>query len=233
MIEIIPNFHPAAVHFPIALVGTSLLFHVAAALFPNSRWSSQWVSAGHWLLWLGALSAIVAALLGWQAFNSVKHDDASHAAMLVHRNWAISTTVALLLLAAWDIRAGAMRALPWHRLAALVLAFLLVAVTAWHGAELVYRHGLGVMSLPQSEGPGHDHGHGDDHAHGHGDMPMQGEGTAQADGHADSHGEGASDEHPHDADAEPDHKTPSAGGAGTAPKKKEHAHAPGTPPHKD
>ena len=29
--------------------------------------------------------------------------------------------------------------------------------TAWRGAELVFRYGLGVMSLPQAEDVGHDH----------------------------------------------------------------------------
>ena len=36
----------------------------------------------------------------------------------------------------------------------------MVASTAWHGGELVYRHGLGVLSLPATEHGqlGHEHG---------------------------------------------------------------------------
>lgn len=30
--------------------------------------------------------------------------------------------------------------------------------TGWYGAELVFRYGTGVMSLPQSEVVGHQHG---------------------------------------------------------------------------
>ncbi len=36
----------------------------------------------------------------------------------------------------------------------------LLLFTAWLGAELVYRYGLGVMSLPQSENEDHSHLHG-------------------------------------------------------------------------
>ena len=42
--------------------------------------------------------------------------------------------------------------------------FRLLTVTAWKGAELVFRYGLGVMALVESEEPGHSHEHGsDDH----------------------------------------------------------------------
>jgi hypothetical protein len=33
----------------------------------------------------------------------------------------------------------------------------LLLITAWHGAELVFRYGLGVLSLPQAEEVGHHH----------------------------------------------------------------------------
>lgn len=36
----------------------------------------------------------------------------------------------------------------------------LLLSTAWHGGELVYRYGLGVMSMPKSHGEGHAHEHG-------------------------------------------------------------------------
>ncbi|MCF6301365.1 MAG: hypothetical protein L3J52_09655 [Proteobacteria bacterium] len=39
-----------------------------------------------------------------------------------------------------------------------VIAFLLLGITAFKGGELVYRYGLGVMSLPEVEGEGHAHG---------------------------------------------------------------------------
>ena len=49
---------------------------------------------------------------------------------------------------------------------AMVISGTVLMSTAWHGGELVYRYGLGVMSLPKAEGDGHDHSHGGGHDHG-------------------------------------------------------------------
>jgi hypothetical protein len=45
----------------------------------------------NWSLWSGCLFAIATAIAGWLAYNSVAHDSASHAAMTLHRNWALPT----------------------------------------------------------------------------------------------------------------------------------------------
>ena len=41
----------------------------------------------------------------------------------------------------------------------MLITLALLASTAWHGGELVYRYGIGVISLPQSSGPDHQHKH--------------------------------------------------------------------------
>lgn len=165
MPEIIPNLHPLFVHFPIALVSLSALFHVAAVVTRDKPCATHCAILAHTTLWLGALTVLPTVLFGWQAFNSVNHDEASHAAMLVHRAWALGTLAVLLVLAGWDVWRNKVDARPAVWFAATVLgAWGLVATTAWHGGELVYRHGLGVMSLPASEGDhGRDHGHTHEH----------------------------------------------------------------------
>ncbi|MBL4850981.1 MAG: hypothetical protein JKY90_01690, partial [Gammaproteobacteria bacterium] len=42
----------------------------------------------------------------------------------------------------------------------IAIAGAVLASTAWHGGEVVYRYGIGVISLPKVEGDGHDHAHG-------------------------------------------------------------------------
>ena len=233
MIEIIPNWHPAFVHFPIALTAAALAFTAIGTVFRRWSYAAQCLMTGRWMLWGAALSALVAATFGWLASNSVAHDEVSHAAMMVHRNWALGALAALLALAAWDVWRGRSGRMPSPNipspgfLGLLVVAWLLVNSTAWHGAELVYRHGLGVMSLPESEGSDHTHEHGA----GHGGMPVQGEAVPHEDGHTHRHDDAANGEHPHDAG--PDRKAPAADGADMMPGKTGHAHAPGTKPHKD
>lgn len=123
------------------------------------------------MLWGAALFAPIAAAFGWRAFNSVEHNEVSHAAMILHRNWALGALTALLAIAAWDVWRGRSRKMPSKGfLGLLVAAWLLVASAAWHGAELVYRHGLGVMSLPdihaeQDMVPHNAGRHGYDHTH--------------------------------------------------------------------
>lgn len=171
MPEIIPNLHPLAVHFPIALVTLSALFH-AVAVVTRKPCATHCAILAHSTLWLGALAALPAVFFGWQAYNSVTHDDASHAAMLVHRNWALATSFVLIILAIWDSRRNKIDSPPvWWFAVAIIAAWSMVSITAWHGGELVYRHGLGVISLPvPQDGVGHDHHHestasNDDHSH--------------------------------------------------------------------
>jgi uncharacterized membrane protein len=153
MPEIIPNLHPAAVHLPIALTLVACLFSVVARIFPFSSLSLRWFEVGHWTLWLAALTGIIAAFLGWQAYNSVNHDDAGHLAMTLHRNWALPTAFGLVLLAIWDgWRYGRGQAvMPWLRIGLLFVLCLAIIRTAWLGGEVVYRHGIGVIALPAQE----------------------------------------------------------------------------------
>ncbi|WP_047536715.1 DUF2231 domain-containing protein [Methylotenera versatilis] len=159
--QIIPNFHPIVVHFPIALTIIAFLLSIAAYARRSHPISAQLAAAGHFILWLAAIGAATAVLFGWLAFNSVNHDDAGHAAMLLHRSWAIPSALGLILLASWDAwkyRVNELISVPMLFL--LLLLSQAIAVTAWLGGEVVYRHGIGVLSIPASEGAGHGH-HGD------------------------------------------------------------------------
>ena len=69
--------------------------------------------------------------------------------------------LALALWAAWKQR-GAQTVSPIF-VGITVLASVLLAVTGYKGGEVVYRHGTGVMRMPEIHGDG---GHG---SHSHGD----------------------------------------------------------------
>lgn len=164
MPEIIPNFHPILVHFTIGLLSISVLFYLLRLLLPiHHSWKEQWLNMANWSLWTGCLFAIATAIAGWFAYNSVAHDALSHAAMTLHRNWALPTASLFLLLGLSSINLARKKLQPSFKfLSVAVIAGILLMVTGWLGAEAVYRYGLGVMSLPQVEAgaDGHNHSHG-------------------------------------------------------------------------
>ncbi len=166
MPEIIPNYHPLLVHFTIALLSISVVFYVIRLLLPiNHRWREQWLNMANWNLWTGCLFAIATVIAGWFAYNSVAHDTASHAAMTLHRNWAIPTAILFLLIGFSSIRLAMTNKLPGFKFISVsIVAAIMLMVTGWLGAEAVYRYGLGVMSLPKVEAgaDGHNHSHGEE-----------------------------------------------------------------------
>ena len=80
--------------------------------------------------------------------------------MTDHRNWALVTIGLFIILAGWSLWSERQENLPSKLfLTGLLIGGVLLATTAWHGAENVYRYGLGVMSLPQAEGESHSNNH--------------------------------------------------------------------------
>jgi uncharacterized membrane protein len=199
MIEIIPNWHPIFVHFTVALLSLAVVLFVVSS-FVKPPLQEHWRIVARWALWFGAGFAVITGLTGLYAYNTVAHDTPSHAAMTVHRNWAVVTIALFVALAVWSaVRVRRNRVLGVVFIAAMVIAGGVLASTAWHGGELVYRYGLGVMSLPETEGEGHAHEHADGEGHDHGgDMPAD---STMDDTHADMAEEHGHDDH--DQDVEP------------------------------
>lgn len=162
MIEIIPNVHPIFVHFTVALLIIAAGIHLLSHFVSSSGLKNQMAIVARWNLWIGIALTVLTVAAGWYAFYTVNHDTPSHLAMVEHRNWAMATFALLLGIAGWEYylqRHG--KSKGWLFTGLLVIAASLLLSTAWHGGELVYRHGLGVMSLPKTSGAGHTHDHGD------------------------------------------------------------------------
>lgn len=156
MIEIIPNWHPVFVHFTVALLSVSVLLFVAVQFLSAGKLREHWQLVAQWNLWLGAGFTVLTVIAGVLAYNSVAHDTPSHEAMTEHRNWALVTAVLFVAVAAWSwLRARAGMGANVVMLIILLTGGGLLASTAWRGGEVVYRFGLGVMSLPKTDT--HDH----------------------------------------------------------------------------
>lgn len=166
MIDITPNWHPIWVHFVIGLLIIGTLFYGLAWIGRKQSWSNTILAAARWNITLGIGFALIAFITGLLAAGSVPHDDAAHANMIVHRNWAL---MALLIFAV----AGILLWSEWRkavmRASSPVLALLLagsaaLAITGFEGGQNVFEHGLGVQRLPDVGH--HDHAHAGHNHHG-------------------------------------------------------------------
>jgi len=160
MFEVIPNWHPVFVHFAIALLSMSTIFFVLLKITNNTFYQEQLTTLAYWNLWIGTSFAVVTAIAGWFAYNSVAHDTPSHEAMMDHRNWALITLLIFIGISLWAVKQYKRMKEASHTFTfIIIMAFVLLASTGWRGSEVVYRYGLGVMSMPMAEGDGHAHEH--------------------------------------------------------------------------
>ncbi|MCL4678655.1 MAG: DUF2231 domain-containing protein [Alphaproteobacteria bacterium] len=169
--EIIPNWHPILVHFTIALLSVSVVLFIAEIFVRKQSWHIQLVTVARWNLWLGALATIATVIAGIDAFNTVPHgSEEQHLAMLDHRKWALSTAALFLFLAVWSFSAALRGKADFQKgtnlvfVGLMIIAGLMLATTGYKGAELVYRHGLGVIPMQKDITGGQHQSHG---VHGH------------------------------------------------------------------
>jgi len=136
-----PLLHPMLVHFPIALIFVSVaLDWIGFALrLPNLT------RAGFYVLVLGAAGAGLAAISGPDHAGG---DAAVQSLLVSHQTFALITValaVGLLLiryLAAEGL--GGIGAVGY--LAATLALLVAVTLTGYYGGELIYHHGIGVVS---------------------------------------------------------------------------------------
>ncbi|MBI3298939.1 MAG: DUF2231 domain-containing protein [Elusimicrobia bacterium] len=160
------NVHPAFVHFPIALLPTSLLFY-ALGLLLGVR---SLLAAGRACLYLAASSSLLAVGTGWAA-QDVPHNETIHRILLTHRTIGLSILALSLGLAAWSFAVVDQRPRgAWAFLAVLGFSNLLVMLNADLGARMVFLHGAAVRPAQELIAPKGAHGpSGDgDQPHKHG-----------------------------------------------------------------
>jgi len=147
MIEIIPNWHPFIVHFSIAPLSIATMLFLSIYIPALSSKRNELLTTAKWCLYIGSFATLMAAISGWQAFGSVNHDQAGHSAMSLHRNSALITFFLYLITTVLFIKTQTKKITHWF-IIILLIANGSLGITGYLGAENVYRHGLGVMRVP-------------------------------------------------------------------------------------
>lgn len=149
-----PNVHPMFVHFPIALLFTSVLLDLLAYSLPG-RARMLLRDVGSVLGVIGAIAALATYLTGRAAAQTVLTPGMAHALVNAHWEWAFWTLwyfAGLAVVRVVMLLTG--RASSPRGTAALAITGLiglgLLFETADRGAELVYGQGVGVGVIPNT-----------------------------------------------------------------------------------
>ena len=137
--------HPILVHFPIALLFTSVFFDFTAMISKRDSFRQT----GFWLLILGWFGGLAATLSGFWSEEAVeKMGRVPEPAIERHEFLAIATLVVfavLFLIRRWkNARPSFQKNIAYAVIAAIGLALL--STTGFLGGDLVYRYGAGVQS---------------------------------------------------------------------------------------
>jgi len=137
------HLHPVVVHFPIALLVAGLATQIASVLRRDSMGLD---AAASWLLWIGTATLWLAVGLGLVAERTAPHVPAAWEALYQHRRFGLWTAGIFTALSLWRRWRG--RTLQRAFLGAWLIAAAMLLITAYHGGQLVYGFGMGVM-LPE------------------------------------------------------------------------------------
>ncbi|MCL6754735.1 DUF2231 domain-containing protein [Nostoc sp. CCCryo 231-06] len=131
--------HPLSVIFPIAFLAAALGSDIGYWLTHDFFWAR----ASLWLIGLGLGGGLLAAAIGLSDFLKIERVRKRTA------GWAhliLNVAILVLSLVNFLLRLGdaESRIVPWGLLISLVVGTL-TSVSGWFGAELSYRHKIGVV----------------------------------------------------------------------------------------
>jgi uncharacterized membrane protein len=146
--------HPAHAilsDFPLALLGTSLLWDGVAVY----RGEAVWWAISFWSIALGLLAAMAAATVGAVDYAAIRQEHPALADANKHMLFvlaAVAPYVVSLL-----VRGGAGEPGSGRAVVAVIclegLGVLLLSVGGWYGGHLVFHHGIGRDDEPAATKP--------------------------------------------------------------------------------
>lgn len=148
-----PNIHPLLVHFPIALLCTAVFFDLLGVIFKKQVRMREIAS---FLFAVGAVSAVFTYFSGKQASDIVtlpalanptlnEHSDLALWTMLYFGVYVIVRTFLILK------KLHTKQMVSWILLLTGAAGLYLLFETGEHGAELVFKYGVGVQAMQSLE----------------------------------------------------------------------------------
>ena len=149
-----PNLHPLLVHFPVTLLLCAVAVDMASLIMPARPALRDTATLFYCA---GALLAMAAYFSGLGAAQGMRVSPAASAALTAHFTWADRTTWFFVFFASLRIAFSYIwrPTASWAAVVVLLAALAglgMLTVTAEHGGRLVFRHGLGVATVPSSGG---------------------------------------------------------------------------------
>lgn len=140
------NLHPLVVHFPIALLLSSVALYWAGL-----RWQERGLDRAAWYTHLlGLVGTAVTLITGLIAAQSVPTNSPALATVTTHKFLGLATfaVFGLLAVCAWRHRETGynQRERTLHTIVQLIGVALVIA-TGHFGGQLVYTYGVGVAAL--------------------------------------------------------------------------------------
>lgn len=154
------NIHLLFVHFPIALLLTSVAVYMIGFILKKR----DLLIAGKWTLYLGSISAAFAVWTGLEAAKTVSHSDETHQIMMMHQYLGIAVMILSVFLSGWLLVSRSEAPTKWRIafIGALLLVAILLMQQADFGGRMVFSHGVGVgrkSMLQQETLNSHQHEH--------------------------------------------------------------------------
>ncbi|MEQ9103234.1 MAG: DUF2231 domain-containing protein [Rhodothermales bacterium] len=147
-----PNLHPLIVHFPIGILFTAALFDLVGTALRNLDFPRR---AAMMLYVLGGIAITFTWLTGRAAADSVFLPTEANALLTEHADlgtWAFYFFAAYAVVRLITFFAGLEKSTPVRLIQTLVGlgGLALLTVTADHGAEMVFKYGVGVQAVDSS-----------------------------------------------------------------------------------
>jgi uncharacterized membrane protein len=138
-------FHPILVTIPIGAWVTSLVFDVISRI--NTAGSHSLVDAAYWLIAIGVIGAVVAALFGLMDLVGIPRGTPAFRVGLTHMGLNLGIVALFVANFFWrdSNHSYGLAKTPAGQLALSAVAIALLLVSGWLGGMLSYRYGVRVV----------------------------------------------------------------------------------------